>query len=169
MLSKVLSTIDSISEQSGRVFMWLSLALIGAISIEVGARYLFSSPTPWSYDLSYMLGGSLMVLGGAYTLLHEGHVRVDVLYSRLSTRGKMILDSALIMLFFFPLLSVLFRFSLEAAIRSFVTQEVSSVGIWEPIMWPFRWVFPVGIGLTLLQGIAWFIRSVRTSKTGGRP
>ena len=121
MLERVLTTIDSISERSGHVFMWLSLALIIAISYEVGSRYLFSSPTQWSYDLSYMLGGSLMVLGGAYTLLHEGHVRVDVIYSKLSTKGKMILDVTLLVLFFFPLLLVLFRFSFEAAVRAFAT------------------------------------------------
>ena len=169
MLERVLSTIESISERSGHVFMWFSLLLIAAITYEVGSRYLLSSPTVWSYDLSYMLGGSLMVLGGAYTLLHEGHVRVDVIYSRLSTRNKMILDATLIVLFFFPLMTVLFRVSLESAIRSVVTQEVSSVGIWEPIMWPFRLVFPIGIGLTLLQGVAWFVRSIKTIKGGRRP
>ena len=169
MVDRVLSKIDAISEWSGRTFMWMSLPLIAAITYDVTARYLFSAPTPWSYDVSYMLGGTLMVLGGAYTLLHHGHVRVDVLYNQLSTRGKLILDISLTIIFFFPLLSVLFYHATEAAIRSFATQEVSSIGVWEPIMWPFRFVFPVGIGLTLLQGISWFARNVQALAREVRP
>lgn len=163
----ILEKIDLISEWVGRFVGWLVLVLILLITYEVGARYIFSAPTKWSYDLSYMIGGSLMVLGGAYALLHEAYVRVDVVYSRLQPKAKLIIDVILTLLFFLPLMSVALYYSTNAACTSWVSKEVSSVGYWEPIIWPFKWVFPVAIFMFLLQGIAWFIRNLLSLIKGG--
>lgn len=160
MLRTLLTRIESVSESSGKIASWLVLILIGAVTYDVGMRYLFSAPTVWSYETSYMLGGSLMVLGGAYTLLHQGHVRVDIIYGKLSPKSKLIIDAALTLLVFFPLMFVFLYYSIDFAWTSLVNKEVSSIGVWRPIMWPFRWVLVIAIVLFLLQGIAWFIRNV---------
>lgn len=167
ILRILLDRIDSISEWSGRIVCWLILLLIFAITYDVGLRYLFSAPTAWSYDLSYMLGGSFMVLGGAYTLLHKGHVRVDIVYSRLSPRAQTILDTILTFFIFFPFMSVLLYYSIDFAVHSVVINEVSSISVWAPAMWPFRWALVIAISLFLLQGICWFIRNV-SSSIGGK-
>jgi TRAP-type mannitol/chloroaromatic compound transport system permease small subunit len=168
-LRKILDGICTTSERSGRIFSWLSLALIFAITYDVAARYLFSAPTVWSYDISYMLGGSLMVLGGAYTLLHRGHVSVDIVYSRLSPRAQAILDTVLTFFIFFPLISVLLYFATTHAIKSVITQEVSAMGTsFTPVMWPFRCVLVIAIFLFLLQGIAWFAQNIIKLMKGGR-
>jgi len=159
--------ISTLSEWSGRVFSWLVLVLIGTITYDVGARYLFRAPTAWSYDISYMIGGGFMVLGGAYTLLHKGHVRVDVIYNKLSPRGRAILDVTLTLLFLIPLLSIILYYSVQYAWNSLVTNELSSMGTtFKPIMWPFRWALVVAVALFLLQGIAWLIEQVTQIKEG---
>ncbi len=162
----LLNKVDSISEWSGRVTCWLIIALIFAITYDVGLRYLFSAPTAWSYDLSYMLGGSFMALGGAYTLLHKGHVRVDIVYSRLSPRAQAILDTILTFFIFFPLMSILLYYSIDFAVHSLVRNEVSSISVWAPVMWPFRWALVIAIFLLLLQGICWFIRTASSAIEG---
>jgi len=168
MLRTLVNTLDTLSEWSGRIFGWLVLPLIFAITYDVAARYLFSAPTIWSYDLSYMLGGGFMVLGGAYALLHGAHVRVDIIYARLSGRAQLILDSALTILLFFPMMLILLYFSIYAAWNAVVTGEVSSIGVWEPIMWPFRWTIVVAVSLFLLQGISWLIRNLISLNGEGR-
>jgi len=114
-----------------------------------------------------MIGGGFMVLGGAYTLLHKGHVRVDVIYNKLSPRGRAILDVTLTLLFLIPLLSIILYYSVQYAWNSLVTNELSSMGTtFKPIMWPFRWALVVAVALFLLQGIAWLIEQVTQIKEG---
>lgn len=50
------------------------------VGYEVVARYLFRAPTPWAFDLSYMLYGTIFMMAGAYTLSRDGHVRGDFIY-----------------------------------------------------------------------------------------
>jgi len=167
MLEAMVRGISKVSEFSGTVFSWLVLALIGTITYDVGARYLFSAPTAWSYDISYMIGGGFMVLGGAYTLLHRGHVRVDVIYNKLSLRGQSILDAILTLFFLIPLLSIILYYAVQYAWNSLVTNELSSMGTtFRPIMWPFRWALVLAVALFLLQGLAWFVEQVFLIKEG---
>ena len=66
--NKFLSVLDGISEWSGKTVSWLVLVLTLVIGYEIVMRYLFNAPTKWSFDISYMLGGSYFLLGEAYTL-----------------------------------------------------------------------------------------------------
>ncbi len=160
ILRRIADAIDALTEHSGKIFGWLVLPLIFAITYDVAARYLFSAPTEWSYDLSYMLGGGFMVLGGAYALLHGAHVRVDIIYARLSARGKLILDSVLTVVLLMPMLVILLKFSVQFAWSAVLRGEVSSIGVWEPVMWPFRWTIAVALFLFLLQALSWLLRNL---------
>ncbi len=169
MVDAFIRRIEWLSEMSGRVVSWICIVLIFVVTYDVAARYLFNAPTVWSYDLGYMIGGTLMVLGGGYTLLHGGHVRVDVLYARLSTKVQLIVDGIFTVLFFFPLMGVLLYYAVVYFLQACATGEVSNMGIWQPVMWPFRLMFPIGIGLFLLQGIAWFSRTLKGLAKESRP
>jgi TRAP-type mannitol/chloroaromatic compound transport system permease small subunit len=103
----VVRVIDSISEYSGLVIRWLCLALVLVLCFEVTARYVFNAPTMWASDSASMMGGAIAAVGWAYTHRHGGHVRVDVFYNHLSSRGQAILDITLSLIFFFPLILAL--------------------------------------------------------------
>lgn len=152
--------IDHISEWTGRIVKWLIFALIGALVYEVIARYAFGHPTAWSYDTSYILYGSLFLLGAAYTLLVGGHVRIDVFYTRFSPRGRAIIDLVCYSVFFFPVMALLLNGGIDFAQSSWEIGERSAVSAWKLPIYPYKTVLPVAILLLLIQGVAEFIRNL---------
>ncbi len=66
---------DKLSAWFGKAFGWLIILMTLGMSYEVAARYLFNAPTTWSLDVSFIMYGSMFMMGGAYTLSRGGHVR----------------------------------------------------------------------------------------------
>lgn len=169
VLRAILKRIDFLSEWSGKLISWLLVALIFALSYDVMMRYLFRAPTVWSYDISYMLGGTVMLMGMAYVTLHRAHVRVDIIYVRLPQRVKLIIDVFFTAMFFLPLMVVLLERSIDRAWWSSLLKEFSEVGFWRPPIYPFRWMIPVALSLLILAGVAWFIRDLFSVIKGKEP
>jgi len=145
------------SEWAGRIFCFLNLALVLCISFEVFMRYVFNSPTKWSYDITYMLGGAFILFSIPYVSLHRGHVSVDVVRRLMPEKVGLAVDVILHILLFFPLLIVLTSMGTQHAITSITQGELSSVGFWRPPLYPFRTIIPIAFALVLLQGVANFI------------
>jgi len=156
----VVRAFDSISEYTGKVAKWACLALVLVLVYEVVARYAFNAPTIWAHQTSCMLGGAIAALGWAYTLRHQGHVRVDVLYSHLSPRGQAIIDVLCGLLFFFPLLFILIHQSASQMLYSWSMGEVLTQTYWYPPAGPIRTVVFVGLLLFGLQGVSQFTRDL---------
>ena len=157
-MRNIVRVIDSISEYSGMVVRWACLALVLVLCFEVSARYVFNAPTMWSFETASMLGGTIAVLGWSYTHKHGGHVRVDVFYTRLSPRGRAIIDVVGFLLFFFPFLSILIYASGTGAWFSWSIGERLIEAYWYPPAYPIRTVMFVGASLFFLQGVAQFTR-----------
>ncbi|NWF54367.1 MAG: TRAP transporter small permease subunit [Syntrophaceae bacterium] len=161
MIQAMLQRIDRLSEWAAKGITLAVFAMVVTIAYDVILRYVFRAPTVWQYDTSYMLGGSVIILGSAYVHLKRRHVRVDLIYNRFPPRVRLILDVVFTLLFFFPLLTGLIIVSAGYAIHSYQVKEFSEVGFWRPLMWPFRSVIPVGLALLWLQGLANFIRDMQ--------
>jgi TRAP-type mannitol/chloroaromatic compound transport system permease small subunit len=129
-------------------------------------RYVFNSPTKWVFDISYMLGGSFFWLGAGYTMLKKGHIRIDIFYRKLSVRNQALTDIFFMLIFFFPLWGLLFYKLIPYIYLSWITNERSMQGFWMPIIYPFKTVMIIGVGLLLIQGIAEFMKSVLVLKNG---
>ena len=168
VLRAIVSHIEYLSERSGHVFQYIVPLLVFTITYDVFLRYVFNAPTKWSYDITFMLGGTLMLMMQAYTLLHKGHVNIDVLQRRLSPRANLLLDTTLSLLLFFPLIVVLLYTSLRHAVTSIEMRELSNVGFWRPVLYPFRTMITIAFLLVLLQGIASFVRNVYSLTHGGK-
>jgi len=151
---------DGISEWTGKTASWLVWPLMLAITYEVICRYGLNAPTVWAYDMSYMIGGSMMALGMGYVLQERGHVRVDILYDMLSMRMRRLLDLIFTVLFFFPITATFVYLSWQYALLAWVRGERSGYGIWEPTLIPFRSIVCVAWTVLLLAGIAWFTRTL---------
>ena len=152
--------IDFISIWSGKLVAWIVIGNIFALVYEVIARYLFNSPTAWSYEMTYFFYGSHFLLGAAYTLHIKSHIRVDILYRNFSPRGRAIIDIIGYLVLFFPAIGVLIYAGTEFIIQSFEMGEKSGLSSWRPYLYPFKAVVVIGILLLFLQGIAEFIRNV---------
>lgn len=161
--------IDAINEWVGKTVAWLFIPLTLFIVVDVFTRYVLTKP--WYYiDINVQIMGTLIVLGAGYCHLHQGHVAVDILVSRLSTRKRAILDLILFSLFLVGMGGLLWKLA-GAAWNSLLVLERSST-VLEPPIYPYRAIMVVGVFLLVLQGTAKFIRDLKiitSPKPGGKP
>lgn len=157
---KLVAFLEKISELSGRFISWLNFILIISLVYEVISRFVFNKPTVWSYDISYMLGGTAFAIGAAWALKNKSHVRVDILYSRFSVRNKALIDLVCSLLLFFPLVIMTMYVSINLAAFSWAMGERAISGYWNPPIYPLKTVIPITYALLLIQGIAEFIRNL---------
>jgi TRAP-type mannitol/chloroaromatic compound transport system permease small subunit len=157
---KALRTIDAISDFTGRSVKWLAYAIILIMVFDVSMRYAFNAPTMWAYETVIMVGAAMYVLAWSYTHRHEGHVRVDVIYSQLSRRGRAIIDVFGGIVFFLPLAATLIYTSAFWTIRAWQIKEVLTEGYWYPPLTPLRFTILLGVCLFTLQGSAKMFRDI---------
>lgn len=165
-LIKIIKTIDTIGEWSGKVVALLILPLVFGLTYEVTLRYVFKAPTVWAFDLTYMLYGSLFMLGAAYTLKKKGHIRTDILYDRWSPRRQGWIDAVSYLFLFFPGMIFFFIAGLDAAIHAWSILEKSDASPWRPPLYPLKTVLPVTAILLLIQGVSEFLKSLYAAIRG---
>jgi TRAP-type mannitol/chloroaromatic compound transport system permease small subunit len=156
----VLGWIERLSEWSGKLSSWLVVALIVSIAYDVFMRYALNAPTMWSFDVSYMLGGSVYVMGLAYVLLRDENIRVDIISARFPPRMRQIIDLVFMVVLFSPLVLFILKTSIDVTIHSWEIKEKASVTIFYPPIYPFRTLISVAFVLLLLQGVATFCRNL---------
>ena len=157
-MEKFIRAVDAISEYSGRWVSWIVYVGIIMLSLEVVLRYVFNSPTVWAHGYTQRLYGSYFVLIGAYTFIHKGHVRVDLLYERVSQKGKAILD-IINCAFLLVWSGVLIPVSLAFFLKSYNMNEVDEMVLAHPIWW-VKFMIIIGMLLIALQGLAEVMKSV---------
>lgn len=167
LIRSIIKTIDVMSEFSGKVVIWLVMVLTVVIGYEIFSRYLLNQPTKWAFDLSYMIGGTFFLLGEAWTLRDKKHVRIDIFSSRFSPKGRAIIDIILYLVLFFPLWGGILYALVPYVLFSWDMGEKSMQGYWQPIIYPFKTVMPIGVLLILLQGVAELLRNVVIVLGGG--
>ena len=160
--------VDRISLWTGKAVAWLIVPMVLALSYEVVARYLFMAPTIWAYDLTYMLYGTMFMLGSAYTLARQGHIRTDTFYGAWSARTQGVVDSICYVIFI-PALVALLWVGWTFFLRSFFQGERIVTSPWMPIVWPFKFVIPLTATMLLLQSVSELIKSLTAARTGEWP
>ena len=159
-----LQTIDFVNEWIGKMSCFFLPAMMVAIVCEVIARYIFNSATTWSFETSQFLFCGMVALGGGYTLLYGGHVNVEIVYERFGKRTRAVIDLITALLFFFFIILFL-RESGVMALESVRIREHSESS-WGPALCPLKVVIFIGVFLMILQGIAKFIRDLKTALAG---
>ncbi len=164
-MKRFLHTIDQVSEWSGKIFSFFLLVTMVIIGFEVIMR-MFNKPQIWVFDVTLYTAGIVYVVGGAYTHLKNRHVRMDVLFDRLSPRIQALLD-LLTLPGFIIFCGVLLWLGAIRGWESFLMNEKLYTS-WMPIVWPVRLMIPVGGLLILLQGLAKAIRDFHMVVKGVR-
>ena len=164
-VQKILHTADHISTWIGKDAAWLIVVLMLVVCIEVFKRYLLNAPTAWIFDVNNMLYGTLFMLGGAYTLAHDGHVRGDFFYGNMKPSTQAKVDLMLYIIFFIPGIAALtwagwtyFGDSLQMREQTFNATPIP--------LYPFKFVIPLAGAIVLMQGLAEILRCVVCIKTG---
>lgn len=150
-MRNVLKSLDTLSTVLGHASMLLICLLVISMLYEVVARYVFQAPTLWSFDLSYMFNGSLFLLGSAYSLKHEAHVRIDFLSRQLPMTLQQNLNALVYAFMAGPAFAVFTWIAAEKTYKAYLTGEVESTSPWAPLIWPFYAALALGLAAFTLQ------------------
>lgn len=161
----LLQRLERLSDVAAVIGAMLMIPLVGIMVYEVLSRYLFSAPTTWAFELSYMLMSGIFSLGFAYALKYRQHVNVDFIYGALSPRWRAVVDLAGYVVFL-PCTVWLSLGLFNYALRAYRSGEVSGISAWNPVVWPLRAVLFAGFAFLSLQVLIDAIRCVRTIATG---
>ncbi|MBP0617459.1 TRAP transporter small permease subunit [Jiella mangrovi] len=156
--------IDRLSFYTGEFVSYWAVIAVFVYYYEVVARYVFNSPTNWAHEGMYLMFGMQYLIMGAYAMLSESHVRVDIFYAPLSPRRKALAD-ILTSVFFFIFAGTLLVTGWIFAADATRVNEVSFTE-WQLAYWPFKWAIVVGAALLILQGVAKLAQDFRTLATG---
>lgn len=168
-MQKFILLVDAINTRVGHAFAWCIVLLTAAMSYDVIMLKLFRIPSPWAYDASYMLYGTLFIMAGPYALARNSHVRGDFLYRSWPPRRQASMDLALYFLFFFPGILAFIYAGYIFAEKSWIIGEHSSNSPNGPPLYPFKTLIPVVGVLMLMQGIAEVLRCVICLRSGRWP
>ena len=148
--------VDRANEWLGLFWGYAILLVTLAVIYEVIARTLFDSPTTWSNETVIYVSAVAYLLGGAYAHQHHRHVRIDLIYERLSPKLRVRVD--LVMFIFFLLyVGALVWVGSQMAWDSLMQNETTGTP-WNPLIWPVKMAIPVAGVLLILQGIANLLR-----------
>ena len=163
---RTIASIDKATEILGYAVALLLIPLVLAGTAEVFMRYFLRQPTAWAADVTVMSYGALFMLGAAYALRRGAHVRTDMLWDKFSDRTKGIIDSVAFVVFFFPTMLILLVMSFDDFLYGWEIDERSSLGSWQPIIWPLRGVIPLTALLLMIQGVSELLKALWAARTG---
>ena len=169
MIQRLIHAIDQLSKTIGHAFAWCIVMLVAGTCYEVIVRYVFSDPTSWAFDLSYLMYGAVFFMAVAYALSRGGHVRADMFYRKWPERTQAIVELVLYVIFFFPGILALLVAGWGYGSQSFAINEVSVNSPAGVPIWPLKMMIPVGGALMVLQGLAEVLRCVLCLREGKWP
>jgi TRAP-type mannitol/chloroaromatic compound transport system permease small subunit len=159
LLIQISRWVDTLNEWIGRGVAWVTALLVVVIFVDVVMRYTFNTSFVFTQELEWHLFGFIFLIGAGYTLLHDGHVRVDIIYQRIGFKGRAWINLVGVLIFLIPGCLMVISTSWRFTVTSFAMLEGSP----DPGGIPFRFIvkgfIPVGFVLLLLQGISLGIHS----------
>ena len=151
--------IDALNDRFGALADWLILASVLISAANASVRYLLDYSSNGWLEIQWYLFGAAVFFGASHTLKMNEHVRVDVVYSHLSDRGRLYVDIFGLIVFLLPAMIFLGWLSWPIFAKSFAIGERSS-NFGGLIVWPILLVLPVGFALIALQGISELIKRI---------
>lgn len=158
-LSVLLAGIESLINRIGQATLWVALAMIGLVALNVLLRYAFSFGSVWAQELEWHLLAAMILLGMSYALQQGDNVRVDLFYAGFSARKKFIVDVVSVLLIL--IISLLFlKLSVAYVGQSYSINEQSPDPGGLPFRWAVKGLIPLGYGLLALQSFGALLRLV---------
>lgn len=162
ILEAIARLIDGTNEQLGRFVSWISILLVVVVFLDVVMRYLFNQTFVFVQELEWHLFAFLFLMGAGYTLLHDQHVRVDILYQRFSPKTKAWVNLLGVIFFLLPGCYLIISVSIPWVVTAYEIGEISPDPGGIPARFIIKSCVPAGFLLLLLQGVSLGIHSLRT-------
>ena len=157
---RIIKIIDKISETAGKIASIFIIIMVALEFLEVLMRYFIGRPLNWTWEVSTYLYGANFMLAGAWALLNGKHVRTDILYDKMSKKGKAILDLCTFSTIFLLFCVTLTFLTIKAAQFSVSIKEYSFVIGGKIPIFPLKITIAVGFVLLFLQGLAKIARDI---------
>jgi TRAP-type mannitol/chloroaromatic compound transport system permease small subunit len=158
-LLSVSRLIDALNERIGQILKW---AILAAVLVSAGnaiIRYTLNNSSNAWLEIQWYLFAAVFLLCSGYTLLHNEHIRIDVVSGSLSRRAQVWIDVFGIIFFLLPMTGFIMWLSWPIFVNAWVSGEVSgSAG--GLVRWPARLLVPLGFFLLTLQGISELIKRI---------
>jgi TRAP-type mannitol/chloroaromatic compound transport system permease small subunit len=145
------------NEKIGKGAMWLILVAVLISAVNAVVRKAFNWSSNGLLEIQWYLFSGIFLLGAAYTLLHNEHVRIDVIAGRLSRRTQAWIEVFGTAFFLLPMCGMILWLAMPFAMHSFQSEEMS-VNAGGLILWPVKMLLPIGFALLTLQGLSELIK-----------
>jgi TRAP-type mannitol/chloroaromatic compound transport system permease small subunit len=154
--------VDKTNTFIGKITMYMVFLMIGILLYEPIARNLFGISSIWAVEMAQFTMAAYYLVGGGYSMLLKGHVRMDLLYGRWSDKKKATMDTitGLFLIFYLVFLLIGAYSSIEYA----VMYGQKNRSAWAPYMAPIKIIMGIGVLLMLLQAIATFFKDLATAR-----
>ena len=151
--------IDAVNERVGRILLWLVLIVVLVSAANATSRYLLNLASNAWLELQWYLFAAIFLGCAGYTLLHNEHIRIDVIFSRLSRRTQLWIDIFGTVFFLLPMSLYIMWLSWPIFMNAWTSGEISN-NAGGLIRWPARFMVPAGFFLLSLQGISELIKRI---------
>jgi len=155
-------SVDAINTMVGKFSMYLVFMMIGILLYEPIARNLFGQSCIWAVEMAQFTMAAYYLLGGGYSMILRGHVRMDLLYGRWSDKKKATVDAVTGLFLIFYLVFLLY--GAYSSIEYAVMYGQKNRSAWAPYMAPIKIAMGVGVLLMLLQAIATFFKDLAKAR-----
>ncbi|RMF15444.1 MAG: TRAP transporter small permease subunit [Gammaproteobacteria bacterium] len=158
-LLRPVRVLDAVTEKTGRAIAWLNLPMVVLTCVVVALRYLFNTGSIALQETVMYLHATVFMIGAAYTLKHNEHVRVDIFYQRFSPRTKALVDLLGTLLLLVPMMGFIATQSWDYVAASWAVHEVSYEASGLPFVYVLKSLILVMVVVMLLQASAEILRN----------
>jgi len=151
--------VDWLTDRFGNLAQWAAILACAISAGNAFIRYGFDISSNAWLEIQWYLFAACVMLGASQVLRLNEHVRVDILYGKLSARGKVWVDLLGLIFFLLPAMGVLLWYAGPLFLSMYRSGEMSS-NAGGLIRWPAMLMLPLGFGLVLLQGLAEIIKRI---------
>ena len=156
---KICVVLDRIIDRFGRVFAWLNVLLIVVIIVQVVLRYAFGRGVVILEELQFHFYGVMLILAISYTLVHDGHIRLDLFHARFKRRNKEKVEIFGIIFLLIPMIVIIFIHSMDFLAAAWRVSERSDSPMGLCCRWAFKAFIPMGVAMLGMAAISRLIKA----------
>ncbi len=165
IITSYVKYVDFVSEKCGRLAMYMVLVMIATLLLSAITRNVVNYPLSWCVEMAQFTMAAYYILGGAYSMQTDDHVRMDLIYDHCSEKTKAKIDVATSFFLMFYLVT-LFIGSISSTMYA-IEYGQRKFSQWNPSMIPIKVIMVFGISLMILQTISMFFKDLAKAK--GKP
>lgn len=153
-LERFANFVDSLSDKIGHLVGWMTTLMVLVVFYDTVMRYAFNQGNVALQELEWHLFSIVFLIGAAYTLKDDGHVRVDILYVRLSKKTKAWIDFIGVFIFLIPFSVMVILATKGFIMNSWAIREISPDPGGLPARYILKTMIPLGFSLLIVQGLS---------------